>query len=484
MGIADAIAFVVVILVLLAVVYTATSLWSWMRGSRKNRLPYVLRNFFGRDPYQLPIVNRSFITVDLPNLHLAVTNYIQVTETSARLIGYLSSGYQNSLRELIADRGLLASISLGPVQYREVDVDVDKRMHCVEHGIHLIQSRSGRIAAHGYFNEMRGRLELEVMAETPEQGMTFIEDVRKRAIQDNVYRRKVISLECNAEQWGRHGCGNIRFHSFPAIHRDEIILPDAVLDLIERNTVRFFRHAAELRKSGRSVKRGLLLHGQPGTGKTYTAKWLARSLEGVTVLLLSGEQLWLIKECCQIARMLAPALVIMEDVDLIATERDERRHPVYQITLHQLLNEMDGLTSEAEVIFLLTTNRPQAIEPALAARPGRIDQAIEFPLPDTNCRRRLLRLYGRGLDLALADEDRLIARTDGASPAFIQELMRKAALIAAEENSVSKTGIRVTDTQCDAALRELVLAGGGLTRSLLGFAGGPDPSTLLTKLTN
>ena len=116
-------------------------------------------------------------------------------------------------------------------------------------------------------------------------------------------------------------------------------------------------------------------------------------------------------------------------------QRDERRHPAYQITLHQLLNEMDGLGSDAEVIFILTTNRPQAIEPALAARPGRIDQAIEFPLPDADCRRRLLDLYGRGLTLALADPERLIARTEGASPAFIQELVRKAALIAAERKS-------------------------------------------------
>jgi ATP-dependent 26S proteasome regulatory subunit len=188
------------------------------------------------------------------------------------------------------------------------------------------------------------------------------------------------------------------------------------------------------------------------------------------VIVLSGEQLWLIKDCCQMARMLAPALVIMEDVDLIATEGDERHHPAYQITLHQLLNEMDGLTSEAEVIFLLTTNRPQAIEPALAARPGRIDQAIELPLPDGECRRRLVRLYGRGMTLALADEDRLVAKTEGASPAFIQELMRKAALIAAEEGCLVNGQLTVSDAHCESALQELVLGGGDLTRNLLGYA--------------
>jgi hypothetical protein len=442
-------------------------LWRWRQSSC---LPAALRAFFGQAPYQLPIVSRTFITVDLPNLHLAIGQFLEAAGASDRLIGYTSPGFQNSLRELIAQRTFFETVSLGPVQYREVDVDVDSRLQCVEHGIHLIAAPGERIAAHVHFDQIRGLLELEVMAASPERASAFIEDIRRLAMQTSVYRRKIISLECGAEHWGRSGCGNVRFHRFPAVRREEIILPEATLGLIERNTTRFFQHAELLRRSGRSVKRGLLLHGRPGTGKTYTAKWLARSLEGVTVIVLSGEQLWLIKDCCQMARLLAPALVIMEDVDLIATERDERRHPAYQITLHQLLNEMDGLTSEAEVIFLLTTNRPQAIEPALAARPGRIDQAIEFPLPDADCRRRLLQLYGRGLTLALADEDRLVAKIEGASPAFIQELMRKAALIAAEENGGADGSLRVSDAHCDLALQELLLGGGNLTRNLLGFA--------------
>src|SRR5688572_12792394 len=60
--------------------------------------------------------------------------------------------------------------------------------------------------------------------------------------------------------------------------------------------------------------------------------------------------------------------------------------------LFELLNQMDGLAEDADVLFVLTTNRPDVLEPALAARPGRIDQAIEIPLPDAECRRRLLEL--------------------------------------------------------------------------------------------
>ena len=239
--------------------------------------------------------------------------------------------------------------------------------------------------------------------------------------------------------------------------------------LIERNTVGFYRHTGRLRDSGCSVRRGILLHGKPGTGKTYTARWLAGSLPGITVILLSGEQLGLVKECCQMARLLAPSLVILEDVDLIAIPRDQMAHPTFQMTLHELLNEMDGVGGDLEIIFLLTTNRPEAIEAALAARPGRVDQAIEFPLPDAECRRRLIELYGRGMSLAIADHDRLISKIEGASPAFIKELMRKAALIASEEDCNKDGALRVTDAHCEAALEELVLGGRELTRNLLGF---------------
>ena len=101
----------------------------------------------------------------------------------------------------------------------------------------------------------------------------------------------------------------------------------------------------------------------------------------------------------------------------------------------------------------------------MAARPGRVDQAVELPLPDAAARLRLLALYGTGLDLRLQDEDAVIAELDGTSPAFIRELLRRAALLAAEE---SEGPLRVTDVHLHAALAELRQAGSELTRTLLG----------------
>jgi ATP-dependent 26S proteasome regulatory subunit len=165
------------------------------------------------------------------------------------------------------------------------------------------------------------------------------------------------------------------------------------------------------------------------------------------------------------ARALSPSIVVLEDVDLVAEERTKAGSGCATPLLFELLNEMDGLADDTDVIFVLTTNRPELLEPALASRPGRVDQAIEIPTPDEACRRRLFALYGRGLTLKVEDMSRFIARTDGASPAFIRELLRRAALFAADQSAE----IVVTDRHLDEALHDLVVQGGELTKSLLGF---------------
>jgi hypothetical protein len=191
-------------------------------------------------------------------------------------------------------------------------------------------------------------------------------------------------------------------------------------------------------------------------------------LAGDRVLILTGRSLGLIEQSCAMARVLQPSIVILEDVDLIAEERTRRPGGCASPLLFELLNQMDGLADDADVLFLLTTNRPDLLEPALAARPGRIDQAIEIPLPDELCRRRLFGLYSQGLTLQLGDLTGFVHRTEGASPAFIRELMRKAALFAADEPGE----LIVNDPHLEEALYELTVQGGELTRSLLGYRPG------------
>ena len=139
--------------------------------------------------------------------------------------------------------------------------------------------------------------------------------------------------------------------------------------------------------------------------------------------------------------------------------------PCEESLLNKLLNEMDGLREDAVVFFVLTTNRPEQLEVALAGRPGRIDQAIEFPLPDAEGRRKLAILYARGLQLPDPVAEYIVKRTDGVSAAFIKELMRRSA------QSMLHAGTQeLTTDHIREALEELLFTGGSLNAKLLGAA--------------
>jgi ATP-dependent 26S proteasome regulatory subunit len=138
--------------------------------------------------------------------------------------------------------------------------------------------------------------------------------------------------------------------------------------------------------------------------------------------------------------------------------------PWAESLLNRLLNEMDGLREDARITFILTTNRPEGLERALTARPGRIDQAIEFPLPDEESRRRLIELYSGGISISQAVIHHTASKTDKMSPAFIKELMRKAAQYYIEDNHPPQ----LTLDHIDHALEDMLFSGGRLNVKLLG----------------
>ena len=429
-----------------------------------------IRNHFNSEPAQFPILSAEFDISDHPNVQLAIEEYITESGRSAELVGIIGDqayAYMGiTLSQLLAPAraGLMGGSGLaeGPVQYVNVDLEEQRFLACVQCGLYLICDGQERLAVlmRGP-NEMgiQRKVHVEVMASEAARAERFLADLRQSMRRRNVYRGRVLSLDVDPYQGLR-----VHFHKLPEISQEQIILPTGLLNRIERQTVRFGKHSEKLLAAGRHLKRGILLHGPPGTGKTLTAMYLASQMRDRTILLLTGRGLGLIEQSCAMARALQPSMVVLEDVDLVAEERT-RPDASCTVLLFELLNQMDGLADDADVIFLLTTNRPDILEPALAARPGRVDQAIEVPLPDRECRARLFNLYSKGLRSKLNDINRIIERTEGASAAFIRELMRKAALFAADE----KEEIEIEDRHIDEALHELVIDGGELTKTLLGM---------------
>ena len=125
------------------------------------------------------------------------------------------------------------------------------------------------------------------------------------------------------------------------------------------------------------------------------------------------------------------ALVVLEDCDLVAANRDFSLGA--QPLLFEVLESLDGLGDDADVAFRLTTNRVYLLEPALAQRRGRVDLAVEVPLPDQNARRLLLARYARGLAFSSAVLDEVASQAEGMTASFNKELVRRAVLIAAED---------------------------------------------------
>jgi hypothetical protein len=351
-----------------------------------------------------------------------------------------------------------------------VQLDGDRSVTCVTAGLFLVTERDRRIAAlvmQGQRGFDEAGLRLEVLAPEQEQAERFLADIRALMREHNVYRGKVLALEGGGEMM--NGGLSVEFPAVEPVTREQIILPEGVLDMVELHTVEFARVRETLRDAGWHMRRGLLLHGPPGTGKTLTSTYLISRLEGRTVVILTGSALGLVSEACSIARELQPAMVVLEDVDLVAQERTMMGLGATSL-LFQLLNEMDGLGEDADVIFVLTTNRVELLEPALAMRPGRIDQAVEIDLPDEDCRTRLFQLYLRDLPGLDADIDLapLVAATDGVSAAFIKELTRRAVLLAAVESGDTTTAPAVTASHLAQALAALDAASSPIRRTLLG----------------
>jgi hypothetical protein len=426
-----------------------------------------VRDHLGCEPTELPTTEVELAQTERANLQLAldaVLPGVEILGFRMRHAGFGTFG----LGDVLGDEGgAHGPIAHGSVQYADVEVGDGRVIACVTSGV-LLASHGGapvalmlsRSAEHPMAPP---GLKLEGISPEPRAVSELLRALRAAMREHSVFRGQIISLHPG----GDRQAVDVEFHAVPTVERTGVVLPEATLARLERHTIGIAVNADRLRKDGRHLKRGVLLHGPPGTGKTLTIMYLLRAMAGRTTILLTGRGLGLIEQALAIGRELAPATFVFEDIDLVATERTMPFTHGGGGVLFELLNQMEGLAEDADLLFLLTTNRPDVIEPALAARPGRIDLALEIGLPDADGRRRLLSLYGAGIELPATALDDLVERSEGVTGAFVKELVRQAWLRAALDHSDAPTAADIS-----AALDELLDERSTLTRRLLG-----QPST-------
>lgn len=431
----------------------------------------VLAKFFGADPIALPTVTKLFDGWAHINLQAALDAYGDVAGRSVELVGAAvppaggGSPFPPSppvLTQLVT----VPTARLGSVDRLDLACGPDKELACISQGLVLVNDADRKVAIWVREDSLLfGRkIAIDVMALSVNDARDCIAELDVLRQKHNLFRGQLVRFDAD-------NYGNVRvdFDERPNLQRDQLILPEALLSAIEGHAIGIAECADDLHADARHVKRGLLLYGPPGTGKTLTIRYLASQLTDATLFVLTGTAMAWLKFVVQMAGDIGPSVIVLDDVDLIAEDRNlggmsPRRH------LFDLLDAMDGVHENNDVLFVATTNRVESLEKAISARPGRIDQAVQVPLPDADCRLRLMHLYGRGLDLQMSDADAVLQRTDGVTASFVKELMRRAAVIAVRtgEDAGDEAAITVTDAHLSAALDALLDPLNPLTATLLG----------------
>lgn len=408
---------------------------------------------------ELPVLRR----VDVDVAVAAVVG----DDPAARLVG-VGGGDQRahmSLSEILQNAGAWsAQFPVGPVDYHRAATGPGTSRQTVAFGLHLWSVDGVPVALLQRRTSMRhnGAPVLEVVCPSDDVAGALLTRVRAEMDARSTLRGQVVTFSGSPFDPGEAGVVHV---PRPTVPREDVVLPDGTLERIERQVLGVARHRDALRAAGQHLKRGVLLYGPPGTGKTHTVRHLVGASPGVTVILLSGQALQLVTVATETARALQPAMVVLEDCDLVAEERSMTgAAPV----LFEVLDALDGLAADADVTFLLTTNRADVLEPALAQRPGRVDLAVEVPLPGAAGRRRLFRLYAADLPLSAAALDAAADATAGMTASFVKEAIRRAVLLAAEE------GRPVGDDDLADAVREMTGDSERITRSLLGVGAAED----------
>lgn len=259
----------------------------------------------------------------------------------------------------------------------------------------------------------------------------------------------------------------IEFVEKPIVRDEDIILDAETHEVLERCVVDFHNRREELIKYGLNGRRGLIFYGPPGTGKTYTCRYLASKMKDNTAIVVSGSALANPRHFCELAKKLQPSLVILEDVDLVYGNR-ERNFNV--AALGDLMDELDGFGNSDKAIFILTTNSIDRVEDAIKDRPGRISQCIYFGQPSAELRQRYLSSLLSPYDTAGVFLEKLVEETEGATQAFLKELVFRAVQIASDKACLNPGDkLVIHDEHCRAAITQIRRNSGKSGAGILGF---------------
>ncbi|MEO1747300.1 MAG: AAA family ATPase, partial [Pseudomonadota bacterium] len=259
------------------------------------------------------------------------------------------------------------------------------------------------------------------------------------------------------------------FTEVPDIDWDDVGGHDQAKQILIESVIWPLRHGDVYAKAGVKPPRGVLLSGQPGTGKTLLARTLA-SEAGVSFISVRGPQLLsqyvgeserAIRDVFQKARHAAPCILFFDEIDALLPRRGSEAGAVLDRVVAQFLTEIDGAEELRGVFVLAATNRPDQVDTAVV-RPGRFDLTIEIGMPDAATRTHILSIHSRQQTLSPdVDMSEIGAKLEGTSGAELQAVTRQAALVAVRRllnsaNGEAVENVVVTKADYATAVAEII----------------------------
>jgi cell division protease FtsH len=262
--------------------------------------------------------------------------------------------------------------------------------------------------------------------------------------------------------------GRIRFLELPARNWEDVVLDAGIKREIRANTIGFLANRERLAGYGIPSKRGVLLVGDPGTGKTLVCKALMAEAKGITFILAHAYALdadEYLTELYELAQDLSPTIVLIEDIDFITQNRVElgySRGPA----LLSLLSALDGVEEHHEIVTVATTNHLATIDRAIGQRPSRFDRVIKLPLPSFEERKQLIEMLSQKIPLEESSKQYIARKAENCPPAQLQEILYTLAIQhCAETPAEDKQSLRPTTDDIDNAISKI----SGRNRQRLGF---------------
>lgn len=372
-----------------------------------------------RDFLNVSIENRFGIRQGYPIFKLSMVCYFLpklIEEQNFELVKLTAHDYDHS------------EISISRLQ---TEIDVDKTVNVVTYGDYFLTKNNKKFVVFVNFegSNIIGHIHIYSSYENEKEASQIIADLELLIEKNNFLKGKKITP----------------FGKFLKLKKtyswDDVIFPKELEDEIKRNIEKYFENLSLYKENGLPTKRGILLSGSPGVGKTQLGKVLASTLEGITFIWVTPKYF---KDCCgnsgveilfDLANETSPAVLFMEDVDFYGTSRE---HGNNSTILGEFLNKIDGIVENEGVLIIMTTNYPEILDKAIKERPGRFDRIIQISFPGIEEREIMFKRFCKDLKTNGINWKKLCELTEGFTGALLKELIITASSFAIEDKSLDE----------------------------------------------